>query len=314
MAASEKKSIDYFGLMKESFEFTWKHKILWIFGFIVAFFSGGSGGNSGSSGNIGDTGSSSDSLTRGAEEVGNKVNDIVTSPTFWIIVAIVVLVLLVLMVVGWYLRTVASTALIKAAQYGEQGKENEIVFKSLWKKAHPYLLKLLLYGLLWFVLYLPVIAVGVGIIFLFALAGPFGAVAGCCLLIPVVTVLFVAMAAVASVGGKFLVLKDLGVWESVMYAWDFLKKNLGQSILAFLVMILPGLAFGLINLILAFAVVLPFVLGVIAVVLMEQYVLAIVFGILGVLLIGALMAGLKAPYVVFTETYWVKFLTRMDEE
>lgn len=37
--------MDYIKILKRAMEITWRHKALWLFGFLLAFFSGGGGGN-----------------------------------------------------------------------------------------------------------------------------------------------------------------------------------------------------------------------------------------------------------------------------
>lgn len=39
--------MDYVKILKRAAEITWRHKALWLFGFLLAFFSGGGGGNFG---------------------------------------------------------------------------------------------------------------------------------------------------------------------------------------------------------------------------------------------------------------------------
>ncbi|MGB9879279.1 MAG: DUF7544 domain-containing protein, partial [Anaerolineae bacterium] len=39
--------MNYTQILKRALEITWRHKALWLFGFLLAFFSGGSGGNIG---------------------------------------------------------------------------------------------------------------------------------------------------------------------------------------------------------------------------------------------------------------------------
>jgi hypothetical protein len=104
--------MDYSRILTRSFEITLKHRALWLFGILLALFSGVGSGNFGNFGNLGNLGSGN-----GAGRTGGLPS---LPPGFWQMVAIIVLALLCLFLclflLSIILRFVSRGALIGLVQ------------------------------------------------------------------------------------------------------------------------------------------------------------------------------------------------------
>lgn len=297
--------IDYFKMIRESAEFSWKYKRLWLFGFLLALTSGGSS----SSSNINlPTDIRVDEGAPEIESLRDRIENIVSSPAFWLVVGIIVLISIVLIVVFWYLSRVAKVSLMRSVLYDENNETSKIRISSLWKKSHSFMLQYFKYDLAWLVLTLPFILV-VGVFLLpMVIFGPVGILLFCCLGLPVVIVLLIIYGGVKMSGERYLILEGSSVSESIVKGWQLFRNNLGKIIVGWLVMLLPGFVFGMVFIMVSMILFLPLLGIIMAFFAGEQVILAIgisaVCG-MGILLILKLI---EAPYRVFTETYWTKVL------
>lgn len=298
------RKVNYLQLLKDSIRFTWKYKILWIFGFILALFSGSGGG--GSSGN-----SSSDISSEKLDSFQNQVTDFVHSSSFWIIVAIAVIFLLVLTVLIWYLTSVAKISLINAVRHDNEGQGSKIKFGLLWSSSHKYLFKVLFFDLVWLFISIPILIITVvSIIGSIWGLGPGGLLVICCLLAPVLIVWGIFVGALKAIGIRLLVLRKFGIIEAIKQSWKTLKLNIGKFIVAFLVSLLPLFILGIIVFILALLTIVPAAVLFIASLAFVPagLIMFILVFIVIVFLFVILAACIEAPFKVLGETYWTKFV------
>jgi len=305
----------------QTLEFIWKYKILWVFGFVIAFFSGGglnglgkgfdnsmlpnyrdAGVGSGTDGWLSDS-----AVVTG--DSGTEVwGDLWTSQQEWIWVLIGIVVGFCLLVLVWYFTNVAKVAIVKAVNYDRLKQGSLIKFKNLWVEAHPFLLRILAYDLLLILGSLPFFVVIVVIIFA---AGPAAILLICCIWIPLVLCYAVVFYIMKSTGLRLIVLEDVGVMAALSGSWNLFRENLMKYVVAGLVAFIPWIVFIIVSFVLSL-----FEMGALIVIVGIAYVfvemsmtaIGVIVGIFGVIGIMIVVAVVHAPFRVFTEVYWTKFI------
>jgi hypothetical protein len=312
--------VDYFGLMKDSFNFTLKYKALWLFGFFLALFAGGSsGGNNSYSGNSYNSGSSSstNTLPTEAQDALNKAGDyftnLVNQPWFWVLVVVLIVLGLAFFCLAIYLTNISNTALVKAVKYDEEGKTDKITVKSLWNDGNILFWKTFLYGLLWgFVIFFVTLVMILPIIFMIIIP-----IFLCLLVIwvPMMIVVLYALSMAYQIGFTKLVFDGTDSVESFTYGLKLLRSQLKHWVISTFAMILPGLAYGFVMLIVALLLLVVFIgLPILAIVLSNMAVWSFILLGLCVFIFVLLMAAASAPLQVFTNTYWTKLYLLLSKE
>lgn len=300
---------DYFKLLKDSAEFSWKYKILWVFGFIVAFLSGGSSSNS----NINFNNSQDqvpEEFANKLENFSDKIADFIKTPTFWVFVLAAVVVSLILTAALWYLLRVAKTSLIRAVVFKDEGKQLKI--KKLWKDSHQYLVKLLVFDGLWILVTLPFALVIIGLIALGFITFPLGFVGAMCIVVPVAIVLSIVANILKFVGERLVVLKKVKALKAFKQSVILLKDNFKDLFVAWLYMLLPGCLVTVVLMIPMFLLMLPLLLALIPLFLVGDTIwLGVLVGICGMGIINLIFSAIQAPFVVFKETYWTKVMRKV---
>ncbi|MBN2015444.1 hypothetical protein JW766_01290 [Candidatus Dojkabacteria bacterium] len=315
--------VDYFKLIKESAEFAWKYKVLWVFGFILAFLSGSGGNSNSSSYNFEDR---SDVSFGGRydetfDTIGEKFDEFTQSPSFWITISLIILVIigvvLIFTVISWYLRRVAKLALMNSVKYDENGEEEKIKLKSLWTETHSRLITFLLYDLIWFAIFFPVVIISVGMAFLGLIGGPGGfVIALCCITFPLLFIFAIFVSGIRETGERFLAYKeDMQPFEAIKKSWDIFTRNFGKYFLAWLAMLLPGCGWGIVIGAISLITILPLLFMLVPIFLNpDALLLGIGVGGCGICLISLVMNVIQAPFVVFQNTYWTKFMRMLMGE
>jgi len=248
--------MDYLDTIKRGFAHTWNNKFLWALGFLAALGSGSGFSNSNYSFNSGDTAALGQWLT--PERMAALTGGLIAFSCVAVIVGLIL----------WLVSLGARGGLIGAVAQLEQGTAKP-TFRSAfgmgWKKVGRLALMTLALFAIPFIL---VILLVVGFI---ALAGgaalmsagmedPTAIGAGIgglalvfvclmCLMIP----FFLALSFIYPFAFRGIILRDLGVMDSIRHGWQTLKQHLGEIILL-------ALAFFLINiiiLIVALAILVP---------------------------------------------------------
>jgi hypothetical protein len=243
--------MDHLKILKRAWEITWRYRVLWVFGVILALTtsswrmsgSGGGGSGRGSGGNGGDY-----SWGYQFEDLSPQVQDA-------LIAAIIGLVCLVVLVaiVSVIARYVAETALIRMVDdYEQTGRRRSVRqgFRLGWSRAT---LRLFLIDL---VLFLPM-ALGFILLALFTLAplllwatdnpaaGAVGTVATvglCFLTIISAIVAVVALILLAHFCRRVCVLEGLDVIESVRQGYAMVRRHLKDVGIMWLIMVGVDLA------------------------------------------------------------------------
>lgn len=254
-------------ILAKAWKITWKYKILWIFGILASFNSGGRNGfnsNSGGSDNDFSNGELPESL-RGNWQEGffSFLGE------YWVIITLVSCAILLLTFLFYFLGTVGKTALIYGTQKADLDVER-LTFGELWGAGLRYFWRMfglgLLVGLPIFIVLMIVIVifivslVGIGNsstdIQTTALGGLFTMLgilipAICCLAI---VSIFINM--ILEQAKNAMVIKDLGIIDSLREGWDLFKNN-------FLTIIILSILLGVLGVIVSTIISLPLLLAVI---------------------------------------------------
>lgn len=263
--------MDYGEIIKRGWRVTWENKFLWLLGFIAALGgSGGSGGNVNFNGNFpvsgsGGSGSSSSSASPLDPETTAQVERWLSDETLWAQIGTIVFVFVccftLFFVVLWFLRLAAEAGMIRAVVEIEQGQK--MSFGQAFSAGSQYLGKL--FGVNMVLKFLPWLAfMGLFVCGFFAVGGSaiFSAIGsnepnlvaeelitalgaltfvlfcvGCFYAIFLLVVRFVYPFAQRGV-----VLKGLGVMDSIRHGWRVLKKNFAEIFLLGLLFVAIGIA------------------------------------------------------------------------
>ncbi len=306
--------MDYMATIRRGLELTWNNKFLWALGFLAALGSGASFSNSNYSANSGNTGALAEWLTP------ERMAAITAGLAAFTCIAFIVGIIL------WLVALSARGGLIGAVAQLERGAAAPTfrsAFRMGWRRVGR------LVGMTLVLYIVPVILFIVLMVAFFAVAGgaaylvsgtedPGAALAGMgglalvficlmCLLIPIA----IALSLVYAFAFRGIVLRDLGVMDSIRHGWQVVRAHLGEIILL-------GLAFfliGIIILIIAAAIIAPIVLlvGVPMVALMESNatflqgllaVLGIVLGLIVFALISAITTAWQSATFTLAYLQW----------
>jgi len=294
--------VDYFKKIEESIKFSWRYKGLWVFGFLLGLFGGGS--NSSTNYNY-----SFDSENEDVSSAMDSISEAFEDPAVLAIMGVLICVGLIVGLVVWYIASVSKGALINAVKVEKQG--GTPTFKDGWEfgKTKAFgLIKLdliaLAFMLVMLVVLIPIILISI-VFPLFWCA--------VCLLIPFLIVLGVAWVIAFTGAQRYLVLKNMGARTSLRAGWRLAKKKILEYVIAWLVSIIPGCAWSMILAplgILSTVVMMVVVVGVLA---SSPLAGVILLGIIG-LTFALLVAVINSPFVVFSDTYWTKIIMEMMDE
>lgn len=302
--------MDYMGILKKSWNLTWRYKILWLFGF---FAGAGGGGGSGSSWN---TGSSGNNSGLPGDMSTAQVQAFIERYLFLII--IVTLFFVVLGLLLWIIAVAARGGLIHLVNEAEEGRA--VKASAGWHEGFARWGRVFGVG---FLADLPVTLL-VLLMLLFVFFAAFGAVMAsegstdamlaaivpaatgmCCFLgvfIMAAAVLGVILGIVKELALRYVVLEDRRVMDALKTAWrDLLGKR--GSFVMYLVMILVGFAYGLATGVIVLVMVVPAVLMFVA----NLWAAGLALMVLAVLI----LLVPTAIYGAFYHAAWTIFFRRM---
>ena len=218
-------SIDYWGLVTRSFHILWKYKFLWFFGFFAAAGGGGSG-----------------NASEWGEYGGPHARDWLASHVE--LIALIVMGMVIVWFIFFVMGLLSKGALIGSIAHAD--REHDITFGRAWEIGYKNFLKMLgiaLVALLVFFIGAFVFAIPV---ILPLLAGK----AGAAIAIVVVALLFIPFLAFAflvaftvTYAEREAVLRGQGVFESLSVGWTLTKKYFWNSIVVWLVSLVSGIVF-----------------------------------------------------------------------
>lgn len=304
--------MDYVDTIKRGFAHTWNNKFMWVLGFLAALGSGSAYSNSNYSFNSGDTAAIEQWMT--PERVAALSAGLIAFSCVAVIVGIIL----------WLVSLGARGGLIGAVSQMEQGT-GKPTFRSAFRMGWSKVWRLA--GMTILIYIVPTILfIGLAVVFIIPVAGlalfagsgedlsamgtalgGLGIIALCllCLLIPFT----IALGFIHPFAFRGIVLRDMGIRESIRHGWNTLKSNLGEIILL-------GLAFFLVNIliiIVAAAILVPVGLAVGVPIVMlggsDATVLTGILAVLGIvigLIIFALVSAIATAWQ--SSTFTVAYL------
>lgn len=246
--------MDYGGILKKTWQLTWRNKAWWLLG-ILASCSGG-GRSSTSGGNFTNYNFDERSMP-GADRAFQRLAE---SETFWIVLAVVILAVVLLALVFMALGVIGQGGLIAAFHKADQnvvltlGGAFQQGVERFWRLLAVQLIIGLGVFLAFLIVLLPAIAATVlsmglalpCLIPLFCLLVPIG------LALPVY-LQFTQMA---------IVVEGMGIGDSLRRGWDVIRANLGPVLLMALILVMGSLAVQTILALPFLAAMLPLITGV----------------------------------------------------
>jgi MFS family permease len=315
--------MDYYNIIKRSWEIVKRQKVLWVFGMVLAVFSGSGGGGFQSGGNFRDLGKLFENKKELPPDTGQKISSVlgnVTSdagaffssivsqipPIYWVFLALGIFTLIVLaLIIGIFMRNWATGALFALAAEEEKGQE--LTLKKGSDFGCKYWLRLFLVSFIPWVCLMLVIFGGLLGLALVALILPEGLrviiflpmVLGVLVLIVAVLVITVWIAFAQLV----VVLEDFPVRETLSFSWKLTKKFFWEGVVLGLINMGFGCLIGCGTMTVIMLAVGLIVIGF----LIHKSVgifLLLCLGTIGLILIlgGVLIQGI---YKAFTTTNWV---------
>jgi len=282
--------MDYGKIISTGWSQAWKHKTLWIFGFLI---SGGGGSN------LPNISEKFDNFGMGPLGRGDlyHVKEFILEHLY--IIALLAAMALLAFLIWVVLSMISTGGLIDAAR---QMKNNEpFGFGKAFKTGVKYFWRILGISLLTFVvaaafivfmILLGVVAfvihVGVGILALLVL-------------LPILLVGIFVITITVAMAERYIVIHDRPVFDAITEGYNLWKSNLGPSVVFGLIYIGIGIAVGLSTLVVILFAVIPFIA-----VGFVNWLIAVVIGVPVVLLILLIVEGFSgsAMHLMATEFYY----------
>ncbi|MGB4593616.1 MAG: hypothetical protein WBI63_07600 [Coriobacteriia bacterium] len=301
--------MDYFEILKRAWKVTWKYKALWILGFFVGAGGGGGGYSSGGSNfstGGGDTSAAGEALSDAWFKMESWVAEHIA------LVAVVAALLLVFGLVMWALGIAARGGLIHLVNEAEENRD--VHLGKGWSVGFRFWGRNFMIG---FLLGLPLLLIVLAMTVMIALpligaagsssdmaaAGGFTSV--CCGVPLMMVVIFVAalfVSIITELAMRYAVLDDVTFGQSIARAWSDLWAKRGAWVM-WLVMLLPGIAYGVIVAVVSLVFIVPAIFLVIA----GKFLTAVAL----VVLVALVLMLPGAVYGTFVSSAWTIFFRRM---
>jgi hypothetical protein len=279
--------MDYGKIVSTGWSQAWKHKTLWIFGFLIA----GGGGT-----NISNFSNKFDRFGLAESDLFRFREFIVDHMYLILLLAALALLAFIIWIV---LRTISVGGLVEAARQMKHGEEYRFG-KSFGVGVH-YFWRLLGIGFLTFVvIFAFIVLIAIIAVVAFTIHVALG-VLSLVVLLPLFLVgMFIAVIT-ASLAERQIVIENRPVFDSIGDSFNLWKSHLGPSVVFTLIYIGIGIAVGLGTLVILLFTVIPFVA-----VGFVNWLVAILIGIPMVLLILLIVEGFSgsAMHLMTTEFYF----------
>ena len=286
-------------LITDSFNFTWKYKVLWIFGFLMMLLTGASNFSNGFP---------DESSSRGSR-MQNPDFTFINESNYLIFGLLILGVVLVMALVSWYLSAVSRGAILRSVRLDDDGQSSDIKFKKLFSIGNQYVMKVILFDLLWVgVILLFSIILVIPLVMLGFLIGPFVILLVCCGLLFLLPILFL-IGVIRTNAEVLLIYYDKGIWESNVEGWTLIQNNFLHFFLAFLINIGLAIPMSVISFILYFITVIPSVLLILFLITLNNAVILVLVTVLLIIVVSLITAAIYAPFIVFYQVYWTKVVT-----
>ncbi len=301
--------MNYGEIITSAFRITLRNRYLWFFGFFVGLGSGGGGGGGGDF----DEQNSAEIASIAAVQQGAFGNVL-------LIVGLVLLGLLILLVF-FALYVVSQGGLTESVAAIDRGQARS--FSSTWRAGARNFRRVLLQILLFVGIVLGLLlAVGIPVALL--VAGAFATdstamraaavIVAVLVVIALLVVVFVLLAIVRQFARRELVLRGEGVLGSVGSGYRLLRRNLGRSLLVWLIQLGPMLPAGIALLITLIVVGVILFLPTIILAVAEYATAAIATGVVAGLILLPLLIVALAILGTFNHSYWTLAYLRLTTE
>jgi hypothetical protein len=310
--------MNYGELIKDAFRITWRNKFLWFFGFFAA--GGSSGGFNFPSGGGGDFDfddndfEQSGAATSMAMQFGQGLLDNLTLILAIIgVVLLIVLVFIVLNIIsqGALAESVAAIDRGERRRFGTTWRAGTARF---WRVLGYYVIFILislgLLLLIGLVLGLPVLGVFLGTESIGArvAAGILAGLTGIALLIAV----FIPLAIIGQYALREIAVRGEGVIDSVGGGYRLFRRNIGRSLLVWLIQLGLMLGLAIVYIIALILVGIVLFLPAIALGFAEYTVAAVIAGVVAALILLPLLIVTSAALGTFNHAYWTLAYLRLE--
>jgi len=252
--------MDYGKVLRRAWEITWRWKVLWVLGFLVALGSGGGGGGGGGS----------SSYSGDSNEWGYTFRHGVPTEV-WVLIGALVCLGLIVAIAIWVASVIARGGLIAGVQQIEE--EGTTSLGSAWRIGVSRFWTLFGIGILASIPFLILLIAGIVVLIVMFAGSGFAfdsseAMGGlgiatsilcggvfCCGMI----ILALILEQIRIYAERAAVLEGLGWIEAFGRGWEVLKTNLGPTILFWLIFLVIGFALGAVIFVFVLILVLPFI-------------------------------------------------------
>ena len=255
--------MDYGKILTRAWEIIWKHKILWLFGFLAGCGTASGGGSGG--GNSGWRTSGDDAPPQMQEFMWN-MDRFFESIQAWQIILIVtgvILLVIALFFLANALQSIGRIGLIQGASRAEAGAE-KLTFSELFNSGKPFFWRIfwlnILFGIITGLIILTLLLPLFGITFLTFGIGLLCLLPFLCLLVPIGWLLYIIL----EQANIAIVRENIGIIAGVQRGFQVFRDNVGNMILMGLVLGVGGFIAGVVIALPAILIIAPIVLAVIA--------------------------------------------------
>ena len=273
--------MDYFDIIKRAAKITWRFKYLWIFGFLAGISSGGfSSYNSGGTGDYSSPNIQAATIT---------VKDFLVDN--WIWVALVLAVLLLVGLVFFILSVISQGALIGCVDKIDEGEQTG--FKDGLSMGYKKFWRILVMGITGgLVLLIAMLILGVPVALLFYFSMYVRAIILLLFALVIMVPLFVVVFFLNNWGFRYAVIENNKIMPAWKKGFTLFKDNLSTSLIMALLMFCIAMAAGIVFLVIALIIIIPFiVLG------FASYIVAQGIGVAVVAVMGGVLFLIFAIFI-----------------
>lgn len=298
--------MNYGDIIKDAFRITWRNRFLWFFG----FFAAGSSGTS----NFFNAPTNFQGAGQDVSGMGRLINDNIVAAL--VIVGIVVLVLVLLFIVLSLISAGGLTESVAAIDAGERRR-----FSSTWRAGTANFWRVLLQAILLFLiglglLVLLLVVAVLPIVLTFVLTEATGARVAVAVLFGLLGVLLLVLVYVPlSIIGQYalrgLVVDRERVARSVAAGYGLFRRNIGRSLLVWLIAVALSIGIGIAMLIVLLLAGLILFLPTILLAFNEFATAAVVSGVIAGLILLPILLVLSGAVGAFSHAYWTLAYLRL---
>jgi hypothetical protein len=285
----QKKQIPFFEILKDAGRIVWQNRFLLWFGFLMALGSPGSFNIGGDEQKLGGQ----------PDKIGKFFE------AHWQIVAILAIALFVIGIILFLVSLVAKAGLVKSVNFLSRNKTTN--FKEGWRAGKKYLRKLFwLAVLFFFAIFVLAIVLAVPVVYLIATKSWIAAILVGVLAVAIFIPLIFIFSLTKVYAEFYIILSELRVRSAIEAGYDLLLKNIGNSIVFALLLLVVSFAAGIILLPVAGIALLILVPSGIA----FFYLNKIAFGIFlffAILIFLAAILFVSSIFRAYTMTAWTLF-------